>query len=72
MTNDSGGTGRVTYESETREFFGVPFWSAIGALFLRVADLVRATQSGVIAAYLSYILIFVIVALIAYPAIRHW
>lgn len=72
VTNDSGGTGRVTYESETREFFGVPFWSAIGALFLRVADLVRATQSGVIAAYLSYILIFVIVALIAYPAIRHW
>jgi hypothetical protein len=33
---------------------------------------VRATQSGVIALYLSYILVFTIVALIAFPAIRRW
>jgi formate hydrogenlyase subunit 3/multisubunit Na+/H+ antiporter MnhD subunit len=62
----------VAYASEARGYFGGAFWAAIGAGFLRVADVVRATQSGVIALYLSYILVFTIVALIAFPAIRRW
>lgn len=69
---DAGRFGAVSYDSEARGFFGSRFWDAVGAVFLRAADIVRATQSGVIAAYLSYILVFVIVLLIAFPSIRHW
>jgi len=68
----AGGFPGISYTSEARAFFGQPFWSAIGGWFLRVADLVRATQSGVIAAYLSYILVFVILLLVAFPSIRRW
>jgi hypothetical protein len=68
----AGGFPGISYTSETRAFFGQRFWNAIGGWFLRVADLVRATQSGVIAAYLSYILVFVILLLVAFPSIRRW
>jgi hypothetical protein len=44
----------------------------IGKAFLRVAAVVRRTQSGIIAAYLSYILAFAIAVLVLYPSIRHW
>jgi formate hydrogenlyase subunit 3/multisubunit Na+/H+ antiporter MnhD subunit len=66
------GPPRITYVSDALGFFGVPFWDALATLFLRVAGWVRATQSGVIAAYLSYILVFALGLLIAFPAIRRW
>jgi hypothetical protein len=50
----------------------VPFYKGASSLLLRLAEAVRATQSGVIAAYLSYILVFTILLLILYPSIRHW
>ncbi|HUA07953.1 MAG TPA: proton-conducting transporter membrane subunit [Candidatus Acidoferrales bacterium] len=61
-----------TYTSYIRPYFDLPFYRAIAAPFLAVASLVRATQSGVIAAYLSYILAFTIILLILFPSIRHW
>ncbi|HTU83536.1 MAG TPA: proton-conducting transporter membrane subunit [Candidatus Acidoferrales bacterium] len=60
------------YRSEIRPFFDLPFYRAVTAPFLRIADVVRATQSGVIAAYLFYILAFTIVMLILFPSVRHW
>lgn len=61
-----------TYESFSRPFFDLPVAAAIARQFLRVAALVRRTQSGIIAAYLSYILAFAIAVLILYPSIRRW
>jgi len=60
------------YESRVRPFFDLPFYRSIAAPFLRVAEVVRSTQSGLIAAYLSYILAFTIIMLILFPSIRHW
>ena len=64
--------GVKTYTSYIRPYFDLPFYRAIAAPFLAIAGLVRATQSGVIAAYLSYILAFTIIMLILFPSIRHW
>jgi hypothetical protein len=50
----------------------LPTAIVIGKAFLRVAAIVRRTQSGIIAAYLSYILAFAIAVLVLYPSIRHW
>jgi hydrogenase-4 component B len=72
VEQDAGRFAPISYESEARALFGVRFWNAVGAVFLRAADVVRATQSGVIAAYLSYILVFVIALLVAFPSIRRW
>jgi hydrogenase-4 component B len=64
---------RVVLDAAVRtELFALPFYRSIAAPFLRVAELVRATQSGVIAAYLTYILVFTIVMLLLFPSIRHW
>ena len=60
------------YGSYIRPFFDLAFYSALTKPFLALADLVRATQSGVIAAYLSYILVFTIIMLLLFPSIRHW
>lgn len=68
----AGGSRRISYVSDARALFGVRFWNAIGAAFERVSEVVRSTQSGVIAAYLSYILAFVILLLVAFPSIRRW
>lgn len=62
----------VTYESEPQPFFGLPFYRHLGDVFIRVSETVRATQSGFIAAYLSYILVFTIILLLLYPSIRRW
>jgi len=65
--------GRVkTYASYIRPYFDLPFYRALASPFLAIGALVRATQSGVIAAYLSYILAFTIILLILFPSIRHW
>lgn len=61
-----------SYESVQRQFFGLPLAEQIAAVFLHIAAIVRRTQSGVIAAYLSYILAFAIGVLIFYPSIRRW
>ncbi|HTZ55775.1 MAG TPA: proton-conducting transporter membrane subunit [Candidatus Acidoferrum sp.] len=61
-----------TYTSYIRPYFDLPFYRAVAAPFLAIAGVVRATQSGVIAAYLSYILAFTIILLILFPSIRHW
>ena len=60
------------YASYIRPFFDLPFYRALATPFLAVGRLVRATQSGVIAAYLSYILAFTITLLLLFPSIRHW
>ncbi|MBC5822888.1 MAG: hypothetical protein GIX01_13060, partial [Candidatus Eremiobacteraeota bacterium] len=60
------------YESAIRPLFGFPLASRIGGVFLTISALVRRTQSGVIALYLSYILGFAILALILYPSLRRW
>jgi len=60
------------YDSVSRPFFDLANAIVIGKAFLRVAAVVRRTQSGIIAAYLSYILAFAIAALVLYPSIRHW
>lgn len=65
-------TQHKNYRSELRPFFELPFYKGIASTLVRVSGLVRATQSGVIAAYLSYILVFTILLLILYPSIRHW
>lgn len=63
---------RTRYSSYIRPLFDVPFYKGASSLLIRLAEAVRATQSGVIAAYLSYILVFTILLLILYPSIRHW
>lgn len=68
---DVEGAG-VRYESGTRPFFDVGFFRPLIDALMRISDAVRATQSGAIATYLSYILIFTILLLVLYPAIRHW
>jgi len=60
------------YASEIRPFFDLPFYRALTAPFLAIARVVRSTQSGVIAHYLSYILAFTIILLLLFPSIRHW
>ncbi len=55
-----------------KERIGLPFYRRMFAAILRISDLIRATQSGVIAAYLTYILVFTILLLALYPSIRHW
>ncbi|MGP6157932.1 MAG: proton-conducting transporter membrane subunit [Vulcanimicrobiaceae bacterium] len=62
----------LAYSSEQRQFFDVAFYRSLAAAALRVSDAVRKTQSGVIAAYLSYILVFTIALLLLYPALRRW
>ncbi|MGH7706715.1 MAG: proton-conducting transporter membrane subunit [Vulcanimicrobiaceae bacterium] len=64
------GDGR--YRSVVRPYFDLPVYRRIADLVLRATDCVRATQSGVIAAYLSYILVFTIGFLVLYPSIRTW
>ncbi|MDE2482068.1 MAG: hypothetical protein KGN02_07750 [bacterium] len=64
--------GRISYASFVRPFFDLPFYERLASPFMRLGALVRATQSGVIAAYLSYILIFTIILLMLFPSIRHW
>lgn len=61
-----------TYDSHSRPFFDLPWYALLSQVFLRNADRIRATQSGVIAAYLAYILGFTILLLIFYPSIRNW
>ncbi|MHB8146831.1 MAG: proton-conducting transporter transmembrane domain-containing protein [Vulcanimicrobiaceae bacterium] len=61
-----------TYASESRPYFGLQWYERIAKRFLRIADVVRLTQSGVIAAYLAYILGFTIILLLLYPSIRNW
>lgn len=61
-----------TYTSYIRPYFDLPFYEALASPFLAIGALVRATQSGVIAAYLSYILAFTMLLLILFPSIRHW
>jgi formate hydrogenlyase subunit 3/multisubunit Na+/H+ antiporter MnhD subunit len=68
---ESGAT-TVQYESAARPYFELPFALAIGRRFVVVAAVVRKTQSGIIATYLSYILAFAIIVLILYPSIRRW
>ena len=65
-------TEKPGYKSAVRPFFDLPFYRSIAAPFLRIADVVRSTQSGLIAAYLSYILAFTIIMLMFFPSIRHW
>jgi len=60
------------YESAIRPFFDLPLALKIGGVFLAASALVRKTQSGVIALYLSYILGFVILALMSYQSLRRW
>jgi len=62
----------IRYESRSLPLFDLPFYRKVAAAMLRIADLARATQSGAIAAYLSYILVFVIGVLLFYPSIRNW
>lgn len=62
----------VRYRSTIRPFFDLPFYRAIAKALFKIADAVRSTQSGIIAAYLTYILVFTIVLLILFPSIRHW
>lgn len=61
-----------TYQSRSRPFFGVTRYAGIARIFLRAADQIRATQSGVIASYLAYILGFTILVLLFYPSLRNW
>ncbi len=60
------------YDSVSRQFFDLPNAITIGNAFLSIAAIVRRTQSGIIAAYLSYILAFALAVLVLYPSIRHW
>ncbi|HTU71538.1 MAG TPA: proton-conducting transporter membrane subunit [Candidatus Baltobacteraceae bacterium] len=60
------------YASEIRPFFDLRFYEVLAKPFIAVGALVRTTQSGVIAAYLSYILVFTILMLVLFPSIRHW
>lgn len=55
-----------------KERLGLPFYRAVFSGVVRITAPIRATQSGVIAAYLSYILVFTILLLALYPSIRHW
>jgi hydrogenase-4 component B len=61
-----------TYESASRPLFDLPWYGRFAEAFLHAADRVRATQSGVIAAYLAYILGFTLLVLLFYPSIRNW
>lgn len=72
MTRTVRDLAQDTYDSRSHPYFGIDWYERIGRAFLRVADLVRKTQSGVIAAYLAYILGFLILLLVAYPSLRHW
>ncbi|HEY5341604.1 MAG TPA: hypothetical protein VIK27_11300, partial [Candidatus Aquilonibacter sp.] len=72
MTRTVRDLEKDTYESRSRPYFGIAAYEKGSQLFLRIADVVRKTQSGVIAAYLGYILVFVILVLLFYPSIRNW
>ena len=61
-----------TYESASRPFFDIDWYERIAGVFLRISNVVTKTQSGVIAAYLAYILGFTILLLLLLPSIRHW
>ncbi|MHB8177141.1 MAG: proton-conducting transporter transmembrane domain-containing protein [Vulcanimicrobiaceae bacterium] len=63
---------RIEYVSQANPWFDLPWWESIGRWFERISNVVRATQSGKIAAYLSYILVFVTLLLLLYPSIRRW
>jgi hydrogenase-4 component B len=62
----------LTYESEPRPFFDLPAYRRLASGLLHLSDAVRATQSGLISAYLSYILAVTIAALVFYSALRRW
>jgi hydrogenase-4 component B len=62
----------LRYASKPRPFFDISFYRGIVAVFLAISSAVRRTQSGVIGAYLSYILVFTIALLILYPSLRRW
>lgn len=66
------GPDPMTYRSAPRPYFGMASYRLVAVAFERVGDVVRWTQSGAIAAYLSYILIFTIALLLLYPSMRHW
>ncbi len=66
------GERSTRYSSAIRPFFDLRFYRRVASGFLRVADIVRKTQSGAIAAYLSYILVFTILLLLLFPSIRKW
>ncbi len=61
-----------TYDSRSRPFFDFRWYAGLAGGFNRFADQVRKTQSGSIAAYLSYILGFAILLLLLLPSIRNW
>jgi len=62
----------LTYESEPRPFFDLPAYRRLASGLFHLSDAVRATQSGLISAYLSYILAVTIAALVFYSALRRW
>ena len=61
-----------TYDSRSHPFFDFLWYAKLAGGFNRFADLVTKTQSGSIAAYLSYILGFAILLLLLLPSIRNW
>lgn len=60
------------FSSGIRPLLDLPFYRMLARPFYGISRVVRATQSGVIAAYLSYILAFTIVLLLLFPSIRRW
>lgn len=68
----ASGDEAVVYDSTIRPYCDLALAESVAAVFLRASAVVRRTQSGVIAAYLSYILAFAIALLVFYPSIRHW
>ncbi|BDE08245.1 hypothetical protein WPS_35210 [Vulcanimicrobium alpinum] len=71
-SGDVAGDGNLRYESRARPFADLPLAIALASGFLRLSTLVRKTQSGFIAVYLSYILAFIIALLFIYPLLRLW
>ena len=60
------------FSSNIRPLLDLPFYRMLVRPFSTISRVVRATQSGVIAAYLSYILAFTIALLLLFPSIRRW
>lgn len=60
------------FSSDTRPLLDLPFYRMLARPFYAISRLIRATQSGVIAAYLSYILAFTILLLLLFPSIKRW
>jgi len=60
------------FSSDIRPLLDLPFYRMLARPFYAISRVVRATQSGVIAAYLSYILAFTILLLLLFPSIKRW